>query len=866
MWWGLVLDAVERIPKMSNRNYTLKKQTATKPSNNTVERSLLDIFGGNPYYAEGKVNEGQASFYPYYEPLTIHKLTQHLKGIVTLGSYPISQEDNCVRWLGWDIDCSNNMKLAREMASKIISRLKDADVPHSVEYSGNKGYHILISLAEPMSAAEAKQITEWVRDAEGFPKNGKEHVECYPKQSKLTLSSPMGNLLKIPLGLHLLTHNRSVFVDPENGWEAGDSLPPEEVLSQKASLDAVRKIIASEPDLLEQIANTIAPEWTDTKRHEMALALAGWLALTGWNEIKAIELIEAICDATGDTEKQNRIGGVRDTYVKLDAGEMIAGKEKLSEMITGGALKILAGLIPKGTDTEIAQQISKLSRMKGRDRSKSPIIENMIWADMRENGLAIRTQEYDCYWLNREDHSLIFVSNRSENCPLWSDRMHKVYGLNPKDNLTRLVMEGIWHKIRNDGKVVAVHKRTFWDKENKKLFVNFGGCEVYILDGATKPQLTYNGENDVLFIQSEKYDELEPDFDANPVDLWDYTVNDLNFEQNSDAPAKPDEQRELLKAWILCTYFDTLMPTRPIPLFLGKHGSGKTTAARRILLVIESIYDNVTMVNAYRQDSLEVPATNHHMIVLDNLERSHAPWMMDQLNVIATGAESKKRELYTTNQEARHKLDCFIALTSAEIPWSDDTFISRLLVVRLQKILKIKSENELQDKLFKHIPALRADLLLKLNKIVAVLKKREYLQPKAPTRLADFSSFCEFLLLTDVIDKQLLRAGIMSVTQQQEYSQWQGHPLVLAIGEYVSSYPKMASEWHTVGEISEVLNETFAVNDARQLDRWRWDKPNILSTGMKNLESQLQERFGMEKSEKYVKEYRQNTTIYRFAV
>ena len=192
----------------------LTRQHSNKPP--TVEKLLLDIFGGNSYFSMAHMTGTSLSYQPVDRPLTEKLLTEHLSGKVVLGAYQLLQEDSTVNWLGWDVDAEDTT-IARQYATKILTHL--TDIPHVVEFSGQKGYHILVFLESPMAAAQAQQVVDFIRTAEGLPKSGKNHVEAYPKQAKLSKSLPKGSLLKLPLGKHPRSHNRSVFCDVQNGWE-----------------------------------------------------------------------------------------------------------------------------------------------------------------------------------------------------------------------------------------------------------------------------------------------------------------------------------------------------------------------------------------------------------------------------------------------------------------------------------------------------------------------------------------------------------------------------------------------------------------------------------------------------------------------
>lgn len=80
-------------------------------------------------------------------------------------------------------------------------------------------------------------------------------------------------------------------------------------------------------------ASLIAKHWHQGSRHETSLALAGWLAVAGWSHERVEYFIESVCLAADDGERADRQRAVRDTFEKLDNGELVAGFGKLTQVL-----------------------------------------------------------------------------------------------------------------------------------------------------------------------------------------------------------------------------------------------------------------------------------------------------------------------------------------------------------------------------------------------------------------------------------------------------------------------------------------------------------------------------------------------------
>jgi hypothetical protein len=374
----------------------------------SIEELLLEIFGGNPYHAIAReASNGDLYYSPIEIPLEVESLHSHLEGESILGSYQVLQGSNVVKFIGWDVD-SKDPKIAREQTLLILRHLQD--IPHVVEYSGRKGYHVLIFLKEPMPATEAKRIVDWVREKEGLSVSGESHVEAFPKQDRLTKNKPKGNLLKIPLGLHPRTHNRSIFVDPSNGWESGTPCNPYEMLTNRASTEDLYSIVSATGAPADiQLVQLVSEYWTDGKRHDLSLYLSGFLAHEGWGVDQAKKLLTDICKSTGDTEEYNRVQTVENTFSKYKEGKGVRGRQGLGEILPVTAMMKLTELVSLIRSPDTVTQIDDIRYTKGRPTLESArLASNTIWSILNDEGCRIfQTEKNVAYWYDASDHTVV---------------------------------------------------------------------------------------------------------------------------------------------------------------------------------------------------------------------------------------------------------------------------------------------------------------------------------------------------------------------------------------------------------------------------------------------------------------------------
>jgi hypothetical protein len=805
--------------------------------NPEIIENLLNIFGENPYHAESRTSDDGSIYYsPVETKLTEDMLVEHLDGKRALGAYHLAQGSETVMWLGFDVDAKGNLPASREIVLKLERVL--SSIPHCVEFSGGKGYHVLIFLSSPMHAIRAKKVVDWVREKEGFASSGAVHVECFPKQDHLPKARPKGNLLKIPLGLHPRTHERSRFVDPGNGWEDGPEMDSASILSCRVDPDEVFSIIDEEPPIDVQLVKLVSSFWEDGKRHDLSLYLCGFLAHENWGIEQTKDLIHQVCVATGDDDEYNRMETVNSTFQKHKEGKVIRGRQGLGEMIPVSTMQKLTQLVSQLRAPDTVAQIDDLRLTRSR-----PPIENArlaastIWSTLNDNGCKLfQTDQNYAYWYNSEDHSVT-----EEGSEMWQAVLNKQFGMNPAESFSKLVFLELRLRIIREAPILQVQNRTYWQENPPRLFVNLGGPEVFVLDGKNI-ETNYNGECGYMFVTNQNKRYVVPDFEREPVDAWDYLVNDLSFTTSADAPAGPEEQRELLKAWLLAFFFQELLPTKPILAMLGEPGSGKTTAIRRILRILEEPESDVLGVPTDKQDAFRASIASHRLLVLDNLEKSGSYWMIDMLNKLATGNTIELRELYKTN--VRHLINprCFVACTAVNMPFSDETLFSRLLVLEMQKFQDPIAEHIIQKKIKDHGSAIWADLLRKLNSVILSLQEHPVVKAPTKSRLVDFTVFCAKIESSDVVNGKQLNLGLLSMVDSQLRQLKESSQAVTLLEEWLTSRADEASKWHTYTELYAVLQ---SMAQAKRID-FKWKNPVGLGRHLMTLQERLHKDFGAE--------------------
>jgi hypothetical protein len=225
------------------------------PSDADVIR-FLHLFSGreNVYARQWSAEGGESGYTPVREPLTPAAVKNHLLGNLTLGVYPV-RLDNTVTFFAFDVDirkaalarARGSLAEARRVkeavaadAERFRSALEGLGLPALLEDSGYKGRHLWVFLETPEDAAVIRQFGGLFLKATPLASPDLQ-AEFFPKQS--TTGGGIGNLIKLPVGIHRRTGRRSRLLLAD-GTPAPD---PYGLLRQQARLsrDALYTAIAA---------------------------------------------------------------------------------------------------------------------------------------------------------------------------------------------------------------------------------------------------------------------------------------------------------------------------------------------------------------------------------------------------------------------------------------------------------------------------------------------------------------------------------------------------------------------------------------------------------------------------------------------
>src|SRR5436190_6421552 len=198
-----------------------------------------------------------------------------------------------------------------------------------------------------------------------------------------------------------------------------------------------------------------------------------------------------------------------------------------------------------------------------------------------------------------------------------------------------------------------------------------------------------NGTDRILFLTPPEFlSPWQPDFENGG------TGKDLDWLGSlghfaDDGPLSIEDQRRLLRVWLLHLFVPALNPNHPIPLHEGVTGSGKSVLGESIGRWLTGpefeVMDLPSGDAAKAEESLKIALCKRPLVVIDNVD-SPAAFLEDFLCRYATGVRMSRRRLYTNAEEVHFVPRAGLIVTSRDPHFRREDVARRLLPIRFQLI------------------------------------------------------------------------------------------------------------------------------------------------------------------------------------
>ncbi len=429
--------------------------------------------------------------------------------------------------------------------------------------------------------------------------------------------------------------------------------------------------------------------------------------------------------------------------------------------------------------------------------------------------------------------------------------VNDLYGLNPSEHGFDYVLANLHTEAHLRGQQSEVYQLACYSKENGDLYISRFDGRLYCLDGE-KIELLPNGSGGVLFLDDPLWEPYEY-LGTNPESefLSRLLIDAVNFAQGEGVVLSPEDQRMLFQVYIYSAFFESLLPTKPIIAFVGPKGSGKSSTLLWLGQLLFGSSFRLLSLAKNKEDGFIAAVTASYLAGFDNVD-GKIPWLNDHLAALATGGSITLRKLYTTNEKITFNPRVFLALTSRSPKFRREDVVDRLLLLRVARFQKFKSEKKLREERLAKRNELWTELLNDLNQIVKALRadNEEF---TTVFRMADWADLGWRIAKTQGIGDKFLET-LQRMEQEQTAFFMEGEPLCdvleIFLEETANHGKKLAAR-----DLYPILS---GIADDNRI-RWPYKNSRSLAQRLSNIRSSLAEFLNIA-----VEKGRGNVTRYQF--
>lgn len=420
-----------------------------------------------------------------------------------------------------------------------------------------------------------------------------------------------------------------------------------------------------------------------------------------------------------NTKKQH--GGKRDN----------AGRQKSIEI----ALKYYEnGLVKEAVKEILGRSIRDVTI----DYKHTFIVENFILPELQKNGQFYKEQNtLTPYWFDRTTKILYQIQSTPNMESEFDIYLNDMFGVND-GGTTKYVLKDLITEAKKRGMITSVHEFSYFDSDKCVLYVNRFDNQVYRLDGV-KIELCDNVTDGVLFLHK-NYIPFEYIERCKPKLFEKYLVDDISFERNGRLT--PNDMKKMFSYFITSIHFHSMLKTRPINIFTGEKGSGKSVNLKRILWLLKGRGEGLSNMPKKQRD-FEVQLTQNLLVFYDNVDEHVEGWFKDGLASAATTYNVQMAKLFQTNVIAEFPAKPFLGLCTRTMLFATnrDDILDRSLIYKVKPIDDYKDEGEIFNTIIKNRNEIMSSLMLEWNSIITSLIKVKNKPFATKFRMADFAKF-----------------------------------------------------------------------------------------------------------------------------
>ena len=284
-----------------------------------------------------------------------------------------------------------------------------------------------------------------------------------------------------------------------------------------------------------------------------------------------------------------------------------------------------------------------------------------VTEDMKLRGFFVNGSD-EFFYFDRQQHQLVWIEEDDPDLQLL---LAERYQINRRDPLFSYLYHHLRVEAQARGIRSLVRRFSYYEKAANVVYLDMGDGRVLRIT-VDAIEVRSNGEDAVLFMPIPDHSPWEYRVPTKNHLLYETLIAGINFTTENSA-FTVRQQRLLLLLWLLSAAFESMMPTKPLAVAIGPHGSGKTTMFRTCG---HALFGPTFEVDSLQQsdrgeDDFWTTLVHSFFCCYDNVDQA-IKWLPDALAQVATGVRRSKRKLHTSSQLHRRTISSMLALTARD--------------------------------------------------------------------------------------------------------------------------------------------------------------------------------------------------------
>lgn len=197
--------------------------------NNSDMSLFINFFAGreDTYAVDTISDNNRITVEQVTEPLNIDVIKNHFQGEITAATY-VQRSNATAKYMVIDIDISKKVLILypygseefisyKEKALNIVKNMENEieklGLKSYIEDTGHRGYHMWILFGEWIPVRYIHMLADFI-EKNIFPDEEDISIEFFPNKTRIK-EGKLGQAIKIPLGYHIKTGNKSNFLDDD---------------------------------------------------------------------------------------------------------------------------------------------------------------------------------------------------------------------------------------------------------------------------------------------------------------------------------------------------------------------------------------------------------------------------------------------------------------------------------------------------------------------------------------------------------------------------------------------------------------------------------------------------------------------------